>query len=59
MKRLEAEQYANRRSATVKRLELEMKLRAAGYRVTGWRNGKPVVRKSQGAGHATRESRMA
>ena len=49
MKRLEAEQYANRRSATAKRLETEMKLRAAGYRVTGWRDGKPKVRKQAGS----------
>lgn len=49
MKRLEAEQYANRRSATAKRLATEMKFRAAGWRVTGWRDGKPKVRKQAGS----------
>lgn len=48
MKRLEAETYANRRAATLKRLAAEMKLRAGGYRVTGWRNGKPKVRTKSG-----------
>ena len=49
MQRLEAETYANRRSATLKRLRREMEIKALGYRVTGWRDGKPKVRKQAGS----------
>lgn len=49
MKRLESSEFANRRAATSKRLAVEIKIRASGLRVTGWKAGKPKVRKQAGS----------
>ncbi|MFC0282426.1 hypothetical protein ACFFJB_14800 [Camelimonas abortus] len=59
MQRLNEIYVASQKAEKTRRLVIEQQAKANGLRVIGWRNGKPVVRKYQGAGHATGERRMA